>query len=628
MISFGRALRSLCFLAFVVTATATPADAANKGFAQQIDWVAIWGGIFPDTGIPSSQFPPKADIRNAVENCGIGDPNYSKIGAYSVDFNGDGRADYVTEARGYFSQGYNTNTCPIAICSASRGCNISIYVRGATSQIMTRPSHENSFYNLFGGNKGEETKQGGENKASTCPADPADNKSCRSDCPAYSDLCPQLFVYNTALAYDGPVFDWSFIGFEQFNGTVREGAKRDDGSYKYRKTFNDNPVFVSQRSSQHCTLEEMDRNNNNVIEASETCVKYLQHFNGFFQDLYAPATYKGSNELDERMTTEAYSCTKARVKEAAPSVPTSCGNAGIAYNSDWRAESNTLKLPAKTKTETGFVAYQIANFSDPDSEGGNAKFLCKEYKNTSGKDLMIPQRTDLELASFNKALAAGNIPNVTIGECSLRFTNWSGQTSCPPLSCDETRWISAQRNCQRSTSAYATCSVCKDITDPQIIRGFEHQCTFSSLCVGPPCQVGPDGGDCLAAGAKILMADGSVKSIEAIKIGDSVMGFDKNAPLAAPKAAKVKAVMVSDKMPMIAINGTKVSPNHLVSIEKGHVVRAARIQPGTVLVGTSGQPVTVRTVDKVEAEKSFNLDLDGADGFIADGLRVMKEKLK
>jgi hypothetical protein len=368
----------------------------------------------------------------------------------------------------------------------------------------------------------------------------------------------------------------------------------------------------------------MDVNNNNVIEATEKCVKYLQFSRGRFTDLYAPDAYVGVDEQDERLTTKLFDCRTARIKQGAPAQPTSCSTAGAAYDSDWRAQDNGLKLATKSSLNPGTLAYQIANFSDPGNEDGLARFICKEVTNTSGRDLLVPQRTDAELSSFNKAAEANLIPGIKVTECTKRFTSWSGQTTCPPLSCGETRQITASRNCQRSSSSFATCSECAKIADPQAIRGFENKCQFSAVCMGPSCNDGGgSGGDCLAAGAAILMADGSVKPIEKVKVGDKILGFDKSAPLAAPKVATVKGLLVSDRMGMVSINGTKVSPDHIVTVEAGRLTRAAKIQPGMHLVGTSGQAVPVLSAFMAGEEKSYNLDLDGADGFIADGLRVM-----
>ncbi len=621
----GFVKKRIAFFLLFVLFLAQPSLAANKGIAAQFNWQAEWGSIKPDTIIPSVRHGAKKDINNAVENCGIGDTDYSKIGSYFIDINGDGAGDYITEAHGYFSQGYNKQKCPVAICTASSGCNISLYLQGPIVQVLsdTTPSPE-------------------------CPAKPEDNKTCRPECPALANLCPQLFIYKTPLIWDGLVLDWSFIPVAQFN-SFHSTALRADGSTKYHVAYNNNPILKSIRNPASCTLEEMDFDNNNEIDEGEGCVKYQQFVAGRFVDLYNPVGKGSDEEKDERITTEFFNCKKARVKGARKNGESDCYDEGfkgpgIKYKDDWRNDLEGVRLYTKSKTETGELAYQIPDYVDPDKPEDTPKLICKQIKNTTGKDLFMPPRSNMELSAFHKAIA--QMKGIAYGDCAMRFTPWVGQTSCPSdLVCDEIRVIAAERRCQRSSSAYGSCGECSGISDPQPLTGFINQCTFTAVCSGPSCGgpggegggeggggSGGDGGggsDCLSADSMVLMGDGSEKAIAEIRPGDLVMGFEKSSPLASVKPVKVKAVLITNEKDLIQINDMRISPDHLLTMDQGLVARASIVKVGSDLVGVSGQPVKVsKIMPPVRKTKAFNLDLEDADGYVAEGVRVLKEPIE
>jgi hypothetical protein len=120
------------------------------------------------------------------------------------------------------------------------------------------------------------------------------------------------------------------------------------------------------------------------------------------------------------------------------------------------------------------------------------------------------------------------------------------------------------------------------------------------------------------------MADGSRKAIVDVKVGDLVLGFDKNAPLDAPHPAKVAALMQTEDMDTLKINDLKITGGHLLMTQNGKLIPANSVKVGDKLVGISGEIVSVKTIDPAkEKTKVYNLGLENADGYIADGIRVV-----
>ncbi len=134
---------------------------------------------------------------------------------------------------------------------------------------------------------------------------------------------------------------------------------------------------------------------------------------------------------------------------------------------------------------------------------------------------------------------------------------------------------------------------------------------------------------CFPPATKILMANGTTKPISKIRIGDAIKGFLLNAKTNALVVGTVKAIKVTHDQPVIQINGLKLTPSHPLKLADGRIVLAGAITQGDVLLDAKGKKQPLRMiVREKDASTVFNLDIEGADGFIADGLRVLDESMR
>jgi hypothetical protein len=253
----------------------------------------------------------------------------------------------------------------------------------------------------------------------------------------------------------------------------------------------------------------------------------------------------------------------------------------------------------------------------------NLQFVCNEYYNNSTKDIFIPAETDVEYQSFITAARTGKIQDVVMKDCERKFTPWVGVTSCAgvQVACNEVVKIAAERTCIRSTSSQGACSECAG-KDTQVIDGFKDSCSFFAECRGEAC---PEAHTfCVTADTKLLMADGSEKEIGAVKVGDMVKAFDSKHPLKPLKDAKVKAVMITADKQVISLNDLKITSIHKVILDGGKVVEAKDVKIGDKIIGADGKVVEVKKItENTTPVTVYNIDVDGADGYIAGGVRVL-----
>ena len=130
---------------------------------------------------------------------------------------------------------------------------------------------------------------------------------------------------------------------------------------------------------------------------------------------------------------------------------------------------------------------------------------------------------------------------------------------------------------------------------------------------------------CFLAGTKILMADGSYKNIEDVKVGDIVKAYDiQNGRLV---DAKVSHVYHHPKEAApeyyIVINGVlKVTPNHPVYVN-GKWLPAEEIRIGDKLQGVNGEEIKVTSIQKVfRKEATYNLEIEIYHNYFADNILV------
>ena len=140
---------------------------------------------------------------------------------------------------------------------------------------------------------------------------------------------------------------------------------------------------------------------------------------------------------------------------------------------------------------------------------------------------------------------------------------------------------------------------------------------FSPLTYGGSLTVAGGGGSsstCLLAGTKILMADGTTKNIEDIKVGDLVKAF--NFLTGKDDVAKVTKVFHHSREEMgdyyLVIDGwLRITPNHPLLV-RGKWIYAGLLQEGQELPGYG----KVKSIVKVyRKEESYNIELDKYHAF-------------
>jgi hypothetical protein len=599
-------LFSIAAFFFALFALVQPTAGHAQGIAQYFNWQTEWGAFDlnsdNDPKVPSRRNGVKMDTENVVKFCRSTrsgdvytslDTDYSKIKAYKIDFNNDGRLDIVNDETAYFDGVAQTGACPQRVCS-DHGCAMALYMNVSDTQVI----------------EGTPT--------TPCPATAALNTTCRKECAATFSKCPGLFSQLRSVKWDGRIFNWSFVSGSWFNTNVYE-VRVPEGTTRhlYRPANPNRPVFRVKQFVSNCTTEERDLNyDGDADDAGEDCIKYLQYTDSSanFVDLYLPTDVLQNGENDTRFLT-------GKIKNDG-------SNPDEFFNYDSRISDRGQEMGEGK----GFrlvsdyaIAAQVQNYT---GDGEAPTLLCKEYWNNSDNDVFVPANTDVEYASFIRAVANGNLSGVQVRSCQHRFTEWVGRTSCTQVApaCDQTITIAANRKCQRSTSAYAECDECNNTADNDLIAGWPARtCFFTTTCRGAPCSSGNGGhSSCLPAETLISMADGTTKPINMVKIGDMVMAFDTAKSLDVLKPAKVKAVMITGEQVMIGLNDLKLTANHKVVMEDGRLLAAKSVKVGQKIVKGNGELMEVMKItENLNPDTVYNMDVEGADGYIAGGLRVM-----
>jgi hypothetical protein len=645
---FGHIQRAVVTAFFLLLAALQPSFADNlssPGLQQPFNWQTAWGGINfvggPDPGIPSAQLQPKEDIKNVISTDGTQTSDLSSLGVYSLDINGDGIPDYVSDGNGYFPQYQNPNAA-LQICTAANGCFVSVYLSGQKTDLIAAPAAGSP----------------------ACPAT-ATNTSCIPSCAATQQNCPALFQYNTRTIFDQQVLQWNFISAATF---------QDWATGTSYQIVNTNPVFVTLVNNANCYNDELAQNNNQ-------CIKYYQYVGdastGNFVDLY--------NYLDtmtgEYGTRFTYTPFDRATAYLAPGMVmgdgfglklSSGGTIDIQFSNFTYTNGNGTVIPTEN-TRYGFPA-----MPGVPAQPGVVSF---HITNSSTNNYFVPTNTSLEFSSFANSHQQG----VTVAPEQLQFTPWVGDTQCPAMG-PAPEAIAASRFCQSSTSAYRPCQECIDAKVP----GYEQGCAMTQKCTTTACIVadwvtkwkdgvlasyagtyttladceagtglwpilfgpqrwahntpghiadfcnGTSGGQsflaavcaqghvCLAGDTMISLPDGQTKRIDQIKAGDMVLGFKKSKE--ALKPYKVSKLAITPGEKLVEINDRlKLTPNHWVITGKGGMVPASALKVGDVLLRSDRTKLTIKTIDTVPATSTvYNLQLEVAGaGFVADDIRVM-----
>lgn len=503
----------------------------------------------------------KQVITNAINSCGTPDRAPSLIKVYTDNLTHGANPNAIIWGAAYFQDLPQKATCSVQICTAAGGCVIDLY----QPPIITTKTYKTS-----GGKTA--TKQ----------------------------------AYTYRLMWEDRVFSWATITPAAFAG-VRGSILDANNKPMYMEPLSDRMVFKAVMRNSACVLEEVDHNHDGKQDSA--CVKYYQYRDDRFTDLYTPNPYDGEAEDDTRNTSDLFNRSSAllKIEEEGQS---------------WRKDGVKL-TPSSTQ------AVQLPSFhTDSDPSKMAMDYICSQTTSTAQtKSYFVPTNSDREFQSFRTAVANNGVASLSIKDCERRYTEWQGQTVCPAMSCGQSMTITAERHCQRSSSSYGKCDECADLADPNPITGMVTKCFAQQVCSAPPCDGGNGGGnngsDCVPAEAKVLMADGSTKNIIDVKIGDEVMTFNRNAPLAALHKAKVKELITENKV-MIVINGSGITPDHLVLMAGGNRVPAGHLKVGMKMIGISGEPVAITKIEKKEGETLvYNLNIEGGDGIVVDGLRIM-----
>lgn len=128
---------------------------------------------------------------------------------------------------------------------------------------------------------------------------------------------------------------------------------------------------------------------------------------------------------------------------------------------------------------------------------------------------------------------------------------------------------------------------------------------------------------CFAAGTRILMADGSLKNIEDIKIGDILLSGKTKTPAGVTNTFKGKATQLI----IIETEGAtlKVTPEHLIATDEG-LCEAGKLNAGMKVYSSDGGYVPIKFLYDAECgETVYNLALDCPEGqgtLYAEGILV------
>lgn len=134
------------------------------------------------------------------------------------------------------------------------------------------------------------------------------------------------------------------------------------------------------------------------------------------------------------------------------------------------------------------------------------------------------------------------------------------------------------------------------------------------------------GGGCFAAGTQVLMADGSTRVIEDVKIGDYVLTkeSDKSSKLVKAKVIDTHERVVSGYM---IINGhLRVTNNHKLWVNNSWK-EAGSAQIGDTFIDSKGKPILVSSIEWVNGKFGvYNLGVEKYQTYFADGLWVHNQK--
>jgi parallel beta-helix repeat protein len=125
---------------------------------------------------------------------------------------------------------------------------------------------------------------------------------------------------------------------------------------------------------------------------------------------------------------------------------------------------------------------------------------------------------------------------------------------------------------------------------------------------------------CFLAKTKILLADGSYKNIEDIKVGDLVKSYDEDS--GELRTGKVKKTFYHEKTQgyLIINNLLKLTKNHPMYVNDGWV-SAEEIKVGDLLLDKDGNHIEVTAIQEMDAiVPTYNLEVSGYHNYFAEDI--------
>lgn len=162
------------------------------------------------------------------------------------------------------------------------------------------------------------------------------------------------------------------------------------------------------------------------------------------------------------------------------------------------------------------------------------------------------------------------------------------------------------------------------------LNGEKHNFFAEGILVHNMKSGGGGGGGCFIAGTNILMDNGSRKSIEKVKAGDSITSY--NTEMNKTITSKVTELIIHEKPDngYLIINGIlKVTPEHVMYIN-GQWVGAGTVKTGDTLLNSLGEKIIVESVEKIDEsnDKIYNLHLEEPEhNYFAEDILVHNYKI-
>ncbi|MCL2474363.1 MAG: Hint domain-containing protein, partial [Alphaproteobacteria bacterium] len=116
---FTKFLFALFFVAGLLFA---PNAFASTNLAVPFDWQAWWGTL-PNNKIPADMHGIKDPINRTVKACSLGKGNYDNIKTFTVDYTGDGNADFILDMAKFLLPNNLSGNCPVKICEPENNKN-------------------------------------------------------------------------------------------------------------------------------------------------------------------------------------------------------------------------------------------------------------------------------------------------------------------------------------------------------------------------------------------------------------------------------------------------------------------------------------------------------------------------